>query len=105
MPLFIDAKSPASSQRDTNIPTGSPQLDDFTGGIKAKTLFLFYGDEEPRTRRHKLRRVLKPHGPPPHRPRRRPPSLPGTRRSLNRYWGANRISGAHSTTTWEKRTL
>jgi RecA/RadA recombinase len=45
MTLFIDAQSLASNQRKTNIPTGSPQLDDLTGGIKAKTLYLFYGDE------------------------------------------------------------
>jgi hypothetical protein len=45
MTQFIDAQRLASSQKTANIPTGSPQLDDLTGGIKAETLYLFYGDE------------------------------------------------------------
>ncbi len=45
MTLFIDAQRLASSQQAASIPTGSPQLDELTGGIKAETLYLFYGDE------------------------------------------------------------
>jgi len=45
MTQFIDAQRLASSQETATIPTGSPQLDDLTGGIKAETLYLFYGDE------------------------------------------------------------
>ena len=46
MTPFIDGQQLASSQKTASIPTGSPQLDDLTGGIKAETLYLFYGDEE-----------------------------------------------------------
>ncbi len=46
MTMFIDAQRLASNQKTVNIHTGSPQLDDLTGGIKADTLYLFYGDEE-----------------------------------------------------------
>jgi archaellum biogenesis ATPase FlaH len=46
MTLFIDAQRLASSQKTASISTGSPQLDDLTGGIKAETLYLFYGDED-----------------------------------------------------------
>jgi RecA/RadA recombinase len=46
MTTFIDAQQLASNQQSTSIPTGSNQLDDLTGGIKAETLYLFYGDEE-----------------------------------------------------------
>jgi hypothetical protein len=45
MTQFINAQHLASTQQTANIPTGSPQLDDLTGGIKAETLYLFYGDE------------------------------------------------------------
>jgi hypothetical protein len=40
MTQFIDAQRLASSHKQANIPTGSPQLDDLTGGIKAETLYL-----------------------------------------------------------------
>jgi len=46
MTSFINAQRLASSQKMISIPTGSPQLDDLTGGIKAEILYLFYGDEE-----------------------------------------------------------
>ncbi|MGD0803466.1 MAG: hypothetical protein ABSA11_05260 [Candidatus Bathyarchaeia archaeon] len=46
MTLFIDAQRLASSQQAINIPTSSLQLDELTGGIKAETLYLFYGEEE-----------------------------------------------------------
>lgn len=46
MPVFIDAQRLASSQTATQIPTGSPQLDELTGGIRAQTMFLFYGENE-----------------------------------------------------------
>jgi hypothetical protein len=46
MTLFIDAQRLASSQQATSVPTGSPQLDELTGGVKAETLYLFYGEEE-----------------------------------------------------------
>ncbi len=44
--MFIDAQQLASSHKATNVPTGSAQLDELTGGIKAETLYLFYGDDE-----------------------------------------------------------
>lgn len=46
MTLFLDAQQLASSQQATTILTGSTQLDDLTGGIKAETLYLFYGEEK-----------------------------------------------------------
>lgn len=46
MTSFINAQRLASSQQATSIPTGSPQLDDLTSGIKAETLYLFYGEED-----------------------------------------------------------
>jgi len=46
MALFIDAQRLASSQEETGVSTGSPQLDELTGGVKAETLYLFYGEEE-----------------------------------------------------------
>jgi len=62
MALFIDAQRLASSQKTANISTGSPQLDDLTGGIKAETLYLFYGDEELTDTlfTHLLAKALKP---------------------------------------------
>ncbi len=45
MTLFLGAQQLASIQQATIIPTGSTQLDDLTGGVKAETLYLFYGDE------------------------------------------------------------
>ena len=46
MSMFIDAQRLASSQTATQIPTGSSQLDELTGGIRAQTMFLFYGEDE-----------------------------------------------------------
>ena len=46
MTLFIDAQRLASSQEEAGVSTGSPQLDELTGGVKAETLYLFYGEEE-----------------------------------------------------------
>jgi RecA/RadA recombinase len=71
MTLFIDAQRLASSQKTASIPTGSPQLDDLTGGIKAETLYLFYGDEELTDTlfTHLLANALKPT---PHCPEPRP---------------------------------
>ncbi|MFA5868767.1 MAG: hypothetical protein WC941_03620 [Candidatus Bathyarchaeia archaeon] len=46
MTLFIDAQRLASSQEETGVSTGSPQLDELTGGVNAETLYLFYGEEE-----------------------------------------------------------
>jgi hypothetical protein len=62
MALFIDAQRLASSQKTANISTGSPQLDDLAGGIKAETLYLFYGDEELTDTlfTHLLAKALKP---------------------------------------------
>jgi KaiC/GvpD/RAD55 family RecA-like ATPase len=46
MAMFIDAQRLASSRRDTRVPTGSPQLDELTGGIESGAMYLFYGDDE-----------------------------------------------------------
>ena len=46
MSVFIDAQRLASSQTATQVPTGSPQLDELTGGIRAQAMFLFYGEDE-----------------------------------------------------------
>jgi hypothetical protein len=46
MTLFIDAQKLASSRQATSVSTGSPQLDELTSGIKAETLYLFYGEDE-----------------------------------------------------------
>jgi KaiC/GvpD/RAD55 family RecA-like ATPase len=46
MSMFIDAQRLASNQTATQIPTGSHQLDELTGGIRAQTMFLFYGEDE-----------------------------------------------------------
>jgi hypothetical protein len=48
---FVHRRPAASIQpKNEKYLTGSPQLDDLTGGIKAETLYLFYGDEEARAR-------------------------------------------------------
>jgi hypothetical protein len=46
MSTFIDAQRLSSSQTATQVPTGSPQLDELTGGIRAQAMFLFYGEDE-----------------------------------------------------------
>ena len=46
MSLFVDAQRLASSRRATRVPTGSPQLDELTGGVEGDAMYLFYGDDE-----------------------------------------------------------
>jgi hypothetical protein len=46
MALFIDAQRLASSRQVTRVPTGSPQLDELTGGVEGDAMYLFYGDDE-----------------------------------------------------------
>jgi len=59
---FVDAQKLASSSQASVIPTGSPQLDELTGGIRAETLYLFYGEDEliESLFRHLLVNSLKP---------------------------------------------
>jgi hypothetical protein len=62
MTLFVDAQRLASIHQATRISTGSPQLDDLTGGVNFETLYLFYGEDDliETLLRHLLVNSLKP---------------------------------------------
>ncbi|MCX6642851.1 MAG: hypothetical protein NTV15_05625 [Candidatus Bathyarchaeota archaeon] len=62
MTLFVDAQRLASIHQATRISTGSPQLDDLTGGVNSEALYLFYGEDElvETLLRHLLANSLKP---------------------------------------------
>ena len=46
MTLFVDAQRLASIHQAIRISTGSPQLDDLTGGVNSEALYLFYGEDD-----------------------------------------------------------
>ncbi len=46
MSLFVDAQRLALIHQATRISTGSPQLDDLTGGVNSEALYLFYGEDD-----------------------------------------------------------
>jgi hypothetical protein len=46
MSPFVTAQRLASSRQATRIPTGSPQLDELTGGVEGDAMYLFYGDDK-----------------------------------------------------------
>jgi hypothetical protein len=62
MTLFVDAQRLASIHQAIRISTGSPQLDDLTGGVNSEALYLFYGEADlvETLLRHLLANSLKP---------------------------------------------
>ena len=62
MTLFVDAQRLTSIHQATRISTGSPQLDDLTGGVNSEALYLFYGEDDlvETLFRHLLANSLKP---------------------------------------------